>query len=315
MITSRLTILFGLTLALVLVRANDMYAQQISRMVLSAAGRDAGTSAIGVSWTLGQIETAGLRSVTGADTVRATLGFHQAYRSLPKPSSTISIDRVAGKPGEHVFPSVRLVRDEEEVVLPFGPDRVRIQLTYNPTILYLNSAGSNVAVTKNEIQGDIALLEIQVGVQQLLREQILAELDFTAALGNSEKCALDIISVTPEERNIGVNIVDGEFSLLGLCVAGGVRLLDVGGRMSIESVAPHPVRSSSTIIFETSESALTTLSVFDLSGRRVKVLLDAVVAPSRYEMSLSIGEMADGWYELVLNAGAYSIRKPILISR
>lgn len=307
--------IFILALFLALVHADSVHAQQISRMVLSAAGRDAGTSAIGVSWTLGQIETAGLRSINGADTVRATLGFHQAFRNLPKPSSTISIDRVAGKPGEHVFPMVRLTREEDEVVLPFGPDRVRIQLTYNPTILYLNGAGSNVAVTKNEIQGDIALLEIQVGVQQLLKEQILAELDFTAALGNREKCALDIISVTPEERNIGVNIVDGEFTLLGLCVAGGVRLLDVGGRMAIESVAPHPVRNSSTIVFETSESALTTLSMYDLNGRKVRVLLDAVVAPSRYELSLSIGEVADGWYELVLSAGAYTIRKPILISR
>lgn len=308
-------IIVSLVLLLASMLAENVCAQQISRMVLSAAGRDAGTSSIGVSWTLGQIETTGLRGVNGTDTVRTTLGFHQSYHTLPKPSSTISIDRVAGKPGEHVFPSVRLTREQEEIVLPFGPDRIRIQLTYNPTILFLNSAGSNVAVTKNEIQGDIALLEIQVGVQQLLREQILAELDFTAALGNSEKCALDIVSVTPEERNIGVNIVDGEFALLGLCVAGGVRLLDVGGHMAIESVAPHPVRSTSTIIFETSESTLTTMSVYDLSGRRVKVLLDAVVAPSRYEMSLSTDEMADGWYELVLNAGAYSIRKPILISR
>jgi hypothetical protein len=75
---------------------------------------------------------------------------------------------------------------------------------------------------------------------------------------------------------------------------------------------PNPARGTAVIAFDLSEDADVTLTIYDLSGRKVTTLVDETLPASAYERPVS--GLAPGVYVYRLEAGEFSgVRKMVVI--
>ncbi len=66
---------------------------------------------------------------------------------------------------------------------------------------------------------------------------------------------------------------------------------------------PNPFNATTTLSFDLPQSAKVRLSVFDLLGREVAVLVDAVVVAGSHRVSFDGADLASGIYFARLAAG------------
>ncbi len=85
--------------------------------------------------------------------------------------------------------------------------------------------------------------------------------------------------------------------------------------VALAPMAPNPVHAAATIRYALPASAAVSLSVFDIQGRRVAMLLDHAQKPAgRHEASLDVGRWPRGFYFCLLDAGGTrSIRKFVVL--
>jgi hypothetical protein len=83
---------------------------------------------------------------------------------------------------------------------------------------------------------------------------------------------------------------------------------------ALEQNYPNPFNPSTEIRYQTSEVRRVRLSVFDLLGREVSVLVDEVRPPGVYSTTWVASQMPAGLYFCRLTAGAFTqVRKMILV--
>ncbi|UCE27512.1 MAG: T9SS type A sorting domain-containing protein [Candidatus Coatesbacteria bacterium] len=74
---------------------------------------------------------------------------------------------------------------------------------------------------------------------------------------------------------------------------------------------PNPARGSAVIAFDLPEGADVTLTIYDLSGRKVKTLVDETLPAGAYEQQVS--EFAPGVYVYKLSAGSFAAAKKMVV--
>jgi flagellar hook assembly protein FlgD len=90
-------------------------------------------------------------------------------------------------------------------------------------------------------------------------------------------------------------------------VADAGDLTELGGSLSIGPCSPNPLRESTSIFFEIprgSATGIVRLSIYDVTGRRVRELTPAVSGPGRYEATWDARDDAG----TPVMAGAYFCR-------
>jgi hypothetical protein len=90
-------------------------------------------------------------------------------------------------------------------------------------------------------------------------------------------------------------------------------ILDAIEGFSLEQNYPNPVRSETIIKFTLPQKARVTLSLFDMSGRLVKVLMSESREPGTHAVSLNSGHLTKGLYFYKLQAGDFSAVKKMTI--
>ena len=90
-------------------------------------------------------------------------------------------------------------------------------------------------------------------------------------------------------------------------------ILDAIEGFSLEQNYPNPARSETIIKFTLPQKAKVTLSLFDMSGRLVKVLMSESKEPGTHAVSLSSGPLTKGLYFYKLQAGDFSAVKKMTI--
>ena len=238
------------------------------------------------------------------------------YSTWPGAKATISIQSCAAAAGERVTSDIVLTRENNGT--NFGPSFLRVLISYNASLLYAEALSNGASLIRMDYNAalDSTVLEIQVPVNdQRAASQVLSTITFVAGLGNDTTCALDIISVTPVERNIGITIVDGTFTLLNYCKEGGDRLLDVSGVEPILMVAPNPVVTAGTIRYRTAEDGPLQLAMYSYDGRLVRMILDASVPAGDYEVGFPLLDLANGQYLLVMKTGAFRLTTNVSVNQ
>jgi hypothetical protein len=81
----------------------------------------------------------------------------------------------------------------------------------------------------------------------------------------------------------------------------------------LEQNYPNPSRSTTTIRFTLPRSAKVNLSLYDLSGRLVKVLINDTNDPGMHAVNLNTGTLPKGLYYYKLQAGEFSSVKKLVI--
>jgi hypothetical protein len=139
----------------------------------------------------------------------------------------------------------------------------------------------------------------------------------TATLGRVVTSPVRLVSFEwiDVSGTVDMSTKDGEFTLLGLCREGGVRLYDPDGSIGIKSITPNPASTSVSVEYELSEAGRTRMTVVSVDGREAAVLFDGQMVPGRYELQLSDEIPAEGTYWLVLETPTARVTKAFQIAR
>lgn len=83
---------------------------------------------------------------------------------------------------------------------------------------------------------------------------------------------------------------------------------------SLSANYPNPFNPTTTIVYEVPVTSRVRLSVFDLLGKEVRVIVDSTVAPGRHEAVLDATGLASGMYLYTLRSGSFEqTRKMVLL--
>ncbi len=78
---------------------------------------------------------------------------------------------------------------------------------------------------------------------------------------------------------------------------------------------PNPFNSTSTIGFRIPADDHVKLTVFDLLGREVTVLVDEPKSPGQYQVQMDTGRLASGVYVLRLTSGTRTQTRTLILVR
>ncbi len=85
-------------------------------------------------------------------------------------------------------------------------------------------------------------------------------------------------------------------------------------QFKLEGVYPNPFNSAATVHFELPTGSHTRLSLFDITGREVGVLLDDLVPAGRHHRAITPGALPGGVYLIRLTAGDFTeVRKVVYL--
>ncbi|MAT39049.1 MAG: hypothetical protein CL946_05535 [Ectothiorhodospiraceae bacterium] len=181
---------------------------------------------------------------------------------------------------------------------------VSLTLRFNKEVLvphnvsYRDSAEYRYAT----FTGHIPTVLTKGGEQYLLPADSLvdlAALNCTAMLSTFEGTELHVESIEFDDPTVHADITDGVFTL-GICRQGAPRFVSTAGRIELQQNTPNPFHKFTTIKFSTVERGYTQLYVLDMTGRRIRTLVDGYIEPGEYEHFLDLRQMPSGTYIYVL---------------
>ena len=82
---------------------------------------------------------------------------------------------------------------------------------------------------------------------------------------------------------------------------------------SLSQNYPNPFNPTTQIKFSLIETNLTTLTVYDVVGRKVKTLVNERLSPGEYEVVFEAGVLASGTYFYILNSGPHTMKKKMIL--
>ena len=90
---------------------------------------------------------------------------------------------------------------------------------------------------------------------------------------------------------------------------------NVPGIFRLEQNYPNPFNPTTTITYELPQAAHVRLTVCDILGREVQMLLNEMKQPGRYETTFNASKLASGVYFYRLRAGDYMSTKKLILLR
>jgi plastocyanin len=90
---------------------------------------------------------------------------------------------------------------------------------------------------------------------------------------------------------------------------------DVPSAVQLDQNYPNPFRSETTIAYTVPQATHVRLAVYDVLGREVAVLVDAVMPAGRHTARLAAGPLASGFYLYRLVAGDVVAARPMVLMR
>jgi hypothetical protein len=114
--------------------------------------------------------------------------------------------------------------------------------------------------------------------------------------------------------------MDGTFSGTGtFCNSpvdvGAEKDLDIPAEFSLSQNYPNPFNPNTIISFAIPKEEETTLTVFDVLGRQVEVLLHEIKSPGYYNISFNAGGLPSGIYFYKIDSGSFTSTMKMILLR
>ena len=131
----------------------------------------------------------------------------------------------------------------------------------------------------------------------------LLAVPFIATLGDDTATIIKIEKAIPRVRlgKVDVTTRDGSFALKGICYAGGAaRLYKPSGRAMLMAIHPNPAEDEAEIEYETSETGVTSLRVFNALGMEVAAPASGEMEAGFHIANVRTADFGAGTYFLVM---------------
>ncbi|MCX6153914.1 MAG: choice-of-anchor D domain-containing protein [Candidatus Kapabacteria bacterium] len=206
-------------------------------------------------------------------------------------SALLAVGSAEGNPGTIINIPIKLMNAEN--ILQSKATGISATLNFNSSILYpLDYPASTV---KDGIRS-ILLSNLPLDSSEL------AKICFIVALGNAEETRMWLTDVKIIGDTFAIDTLNGIFKLTGICREGGTRLiLTNDGQTGIISVSPNPGNDEIIIKCNLIEKCETRLSLYDLSGRMLKLIMNQDMKTfGEFNFNLSTKDIPNGEYIILL---------------
>ncbi len=213
-----------------------------------------------------------------------------------------------GYPGDEII--IPVILQNQENLIYSGAASLKVDLEFNPTLLF-------------PLDYDLILIDnktAKISIENLpidkLDGEILANIRFKVGLGNSENCKLILSNAETVGGTAEIQVIDGTFTLLGICEEGGTRLLNPYNKAGIGSISPNPAENLISIELSLTEFGNTELSLYNLLGEKVLTIYsESVSQKSKVEVNSDISKIGSGQYLLIFQTPTYTETRRLLILR
>jgi hypothetical protein len=217
-------------------------------------------------------------------------------------SATLWIDTIRAKIGDTVEVAIRM-RDTVKV-REAGTTRISTELRFRSSLL-APLPGTPRGVQANRVR-TILLDSLPVATDA---EGVLARLHFIATLGDSAGTSLELHNTVAVGGMVTMKEIPGYFGLTNICLEGGARLYDAGGRVSLFQNRPNPFNAQTVIDYQVIEEGPTQLFVMDLMGRTISTLVQGSMPRGRHTVSFDASSLPSGTYVLVMQTPSNRISR------
>ena len=213
-----------------------------------------------------------------------------------------------GYPGDEIIAPIIL--QNQENLINSGITSIKVDLEFNPTLLYPLDHEFNI------IDNKTAKISIENLPIDKLDGEVLINIRFKVGLGNVESCKLTLSNAETIGGVAEIQVIDGNFTLLGICEEGGTRLLNPYSKAGITSISPNPAENLINIELSLSEFGNTELSLYNLLGEKVSTIFsESVSQKSNIELNSDISNIGSGQYLLIFRTPTYTETRQLLILR
>jgi hypothetical protein len=190
---------------------------------------------------------------------------------------------------------------------------IKISLGYNPTLIYPVSVDLSDAISKSVrnnlqyIENPPGFLNIDCSIDTLnkIKDGTLFDIKFLALLGNSISTNLNIENISfTSNIPIKSDTTGGVFTLLDNCAI-DKRLLSLQGNFDLFFKSENPLNNGSKVVMiaELVSDAQSELSVYDVNGNKLLILMQGVYKAGKYEIDFNTDDFCTGIYLIVLKNG------------
>ena len=91
--------------------------------------------------------------------------------------------------------------------------------------------------------------------------------------------------------------------------------VDIRSGFAVQGTQSEGLKNAATIRYGLAEEGPIRLTVYDVLGRRVAVLLDGVQTPGRHTVRFEASHLSSGLYFFILDAGGKTFTKSVLLMK
>ncbi len=142
----------------------------------------------------------------------------------------------------------------------------------------------------------------------------LDAMEFVVLAGATDKTDITIESVTFGDTAT-ITKVNGEFIATPVCPLLGNQGISTGTTLQLFQNYPNPVTENTTIEYTLNETGTTELSVVDMSGKTVAVIVSEHQTRGSHSVTFNASELANGKYVIVLTTVSKQISKNMIVSK
>lgn len=144
--------------------------------------------------------------------------------------------------------------------------------------------------------------------------EVLTNLRFIAGLGNSVSSKLKLEDINAINGTSDFKVQNAEFTLLGICTEGGLRLINPDAGEVMKKIIPNPASNTVNLQYQLSEKGYTELTIVNSVGIEFKkIVLSGADNYLLQSMNIDLTEFSNGVYYLIVKTPATVESKSIMI--
>jgi len=219
------------------------------------------------------------------------------------PKARLQALSLEAMPGDEVTVNIEFINSEDIVLA--GINMLNVDLTFNPTLLYpLDYQMTRI----DERTAVISLIDLPTDLQS---GKNIADIRFKVGLGNAEKSGLLLSNLLAEGGEANIDLISGQFNMLGVCFEGGARLLNPTGEKVSMSISPNPTDGIIYISLNLNEDGYTLLNIVNSRGEIVYEI--NVNSVGMIEFEVKTDNLPSGTYFVNLQTPTISKSQQLLI--
>jgi len=212
---------------------------------------------------------------------------------------------LSGYAGEEI--EIPIILNEAENLAIAGVNTIDVELTFNPTLL------SPIGYQLEKIDDKTARIKIENLPVNVPKGEAISKIKCVVGLGNAEGCELVLSNAQAKGGQADITLINGKFTLLGICEEGGKRLINPARVTQLMKIAPNPSDGNVNIELNLVEKGLTSLKIYNQQGILVEYRTYNEVG--KIEITLNTENYSNGLYFIELQTPTIVKREKLMIMK